>query len=147
MKLKKIETGRKIGRAEMWKITHKRKNDTYVNDEAMDIGAPDVGSDAPSSNQNIRSSGGMVELGNLNLLQKTFMLTTPFVSRSGGGQSTGAKPPRRLSVPVKASPSPNPKFIGNITPISETRKIKYGNGQGPQSRSQTPTSDSSKTPD
>ena len=22
----------------MWKITHKRKNDTYVNDEAMDIG-------------------------------------------------------------------------------------------------------------
>jgi len=21
----------------MWKITHKRKNDTYVNDEAMDI--------------------------------------------------------------------------------------------------------------
>ncbi|KAK7357023.1 hypothetical protein VNO80_16304 [Phaseolus coccineus] len=76
----KIETGREIGRAEMWKITHKRKNGTYVNDEAMDIGekidelmlqnpdtasdispndpAPDVGSDAPSSNQNIRSSGG-----------------------------------------------------------------------------------------
>ena len=22
----------------MWKITHKRKNDTYVNDGAMDIG-------------------------------------------------------------------------------------------------------------
>jgi len=22
----------------MWKITHKRKNDTYINDEAMDIG-------------------------------------------------------------------------------------------------------------
>ncbi|XP_068483278.1 uncharacterized protein [Phaseolus vulgaris] len=34
----KIETGRNIGRAEMWKITHKRKNGTYVNDEAMEIG-------------------------------------------------------------------------------------------------------------
>ncbi|KAK8473512.1 LOW QUALITY PROTEIN: hypothetical protein PHAVU_001G154901 [Phaseolus vulgaris] len=54
----KIETGRNIGRAEMWKITHKRKNDTYVNDEAMEIGAPDVASGAPSPNQNIRSSGG-----------------------------------------------------------------------------------------
>ncbi|XP_068487046.1 uncharacterized protein [Phaseolus vulgaris] len=34
----KIETGRNIGRSEMWKITHKRKNGTYVNDEAMEIG-------------------------------------------------------------------------------------------------------------
>jgi len=80
-------------------------------------------------------------------------LSTPCVSRSVSGlnfygkdKSTGAKPPRRLSVPVKASPSPNPKLTGNITPISETRKIRYGNGQGPQSRSQTPASDSSKTP-
>ncbi|ESW27322.1 hypothetical protein PHAVU_003G191800 [Phaseolus vulgaris] len=72
-------------------------------------------------------------------------LSTPCVSRSVGGQSTGAKPPRRLSVPVKASSSPNPKF-GHITPISETRKIRYGNSQGSQSRSQTPASDSSKTP-
>ncbi|XP_068487850.1 uncharacterized protein [Phaseolus vulgaris] len=34
----KIETGKNIGRAEMWKITHKRKNGTYVNDEALEIG-------------------------------------------------------------------------------------------------------------
>ncbi|KAL2321267.1 hypothetical protein Fmac_030236 [Flemingia macrophylla] len=34
----KIETGRTIGRGEMWKITHKRKNGSYVNDEAMEIG-------------------------------------------------------------------------------------------------------------
>ncbi|QCE11295.1 putative transposase [Vigna unguiculata] len=34
----KNETGKNIGRAEMWKITHKRKNGTYVNDEAMEIG-------------------------------------------------------------------------------------------------------------
>ncbi|QCD80885.1 hypothetical protein DEO72_LG2g1208 [Vigna unguiculata] len=80
-------------------------------------------------------------------------LSTPSVSRSvvglsfsGKDKSTGAKPPRRFSVPVKASPSPNPKLIGNITPISETRKIRYGNDdQGPQSRSQTPASDISKT--
>lgn len=65
---------------------------------------------------------------------------------SGKDKSTGAKPPRRLSVPAKASSSPNPKLIGNITPISETRKIRYGNDdQGPQSRSQTPASDISKT--
>ncbi|QCD99728.1 putative transposase [Vigna unguiculata] len=34
----KNETGKNIGRVEMWKITHKRKNGTYVNDEAMEIG-------------------------------------------------------------------------------------------------------------
>ncbi|XP_068502627.1 uncharacterized protein [Phaseolus vulgaris] len=34
----KIEIGKNIGRAEMWKITHKRKNGTYVNDEALEIG-------------------------------------------------------------------------------------------------------------
>jgi len=36
--IQKNETGKNIGRAEMWKITHKRKNGTYVNDEAMEIG-------------------------------------------------------------------------------------------------------------
>ncbi|KOM33256.1 hypothetical protein LR48_Vigan01g281200 [Vigna angularis] len=80
-------------------------------------------------------------------------LSTPSVSRSvvglnfsGKDKSTGAKPPRRLSVPVKASSSPNPKLIGNITPISDTRKVRYGNDdQGPQSRSQTPASDIPKT--
>ncbi|XP_068466324.1 uncharacterized protein [Phaseolus vulgaris] len=83
----KIETGKNIGRAEMWKITHKRKNGTYVNDEALEIGggsdisseeptdvifgkehpvrvrglsygASDNGSGAPSPNQIIRSSSG-----------------------------------------------------------------------------------------
>ncbi|QCD89139.1 putative transposase [Vigna unguiculata] len=34
----KLELGKNIGRAEMWKVTHKRKNGTYVNDEAMEIG-------------------------------------------------------------------------------------------------------------
>ncbi|XP_068464843.1 uncharacterized protein [Phaseolus vulgaris] len=34
----KIETGKNIGRAEMWKITHKRKNGIYVNEEALEIG-------------------------------------------------------------------------------------------------------------
>ncbi|XP_068502048.1 uncharacterized protein [Phaseolus vulgaris] len=54
----KIETGKNIGRAEMWKITHKRKNGTYVNDEALEIGASDYGSGAPSPNQVIGSSAG-----------------------------------------------------------------------------------------
>ncbi|QCD82429.1 putative transposase [Vigna unguiculata] len=35
----KLELGKNIGRAEMWKVTHKRKNGTYVNDEAMEIGS------------------------------------------------------------------------------------------------------------
>ncbi|CAJ1944051.1 unnamed protein product [Sphenostylis stenocarpa] len=79
-------------------------------------------------------------------------LSTPRVSRSVGGldfsgkdKSTSSKPPRRLSIPVRASPSPNPKLIGNITQISKSRKVKYGNGQGPQTRSLTPGSDISKT--
>ncbi|TKY55113.1 muscle M-line assembly protein unc-89 isoform X1 [Spatholobus suberectus] len=79
-------------------------------------------------------------------------LSTPRVSRSVGGldfsgkdKSTSAKPPRRLSNPVKSSPNPNPKLVGNITPISETRTMRSGNGQGPQSRSQTPASDISRT--
>ncbi|XP_068462622.1 uncharacterized protein [Phaseolus vulgaris] len=38
----KIETGKNIGRAEMWKITHKRKNGTYVNDEALEIGVVQI---------------------------------------------------------------------------------------------------------
>ncbi|KAL2337631.1 hypothetical protein Fmac_012077 [Flemingia macrophylla] len=38
----KIETGRTIGRGEMWKITYKRKNGSYVNDEAMEIGATEL---------------------------------------------------------------------------------------------------------
>ncbi|QCD87263.1 hypothetical protein DEO72_LG3g1797 [Vigna unguiculata] len=29
----KLELGKNIGRAKMWKITHKKKNGTYANDE------------------------------------------------------------------------------------------------------------------
>ncbi|KAG4932765.1 hypothetical protein JHK87_046767 [Glycine soja] len=81
-------------------------------------------------------------------------LSTPHVSRSVGGldfsgnkdKSTSAKPPRRLSNPVKAaSPTPNPKLVGNITPISESRTMRSGKGQVSQSRSQTPASDISRT--
>ncbi|KAK7388962.1 hypothetical protein VNO78_23793 [Psophocarpus tetragonolobus] len=79
-------------------------------------------------------------------------LITPRVSRSVGGldfsgkdKSTRAKPPRRLSIPVKGSPTPNPKLVGDITPISQTGTTRSDNGQWPQSRSQTPTSDISKT--
>ncbi|XP_058733359.1 uncharacterized protein LOC131604967 [Vicia villosa] len=73
---------------------------------------------------------------------------TPSVSKSVGvldfsskGKSSSAKPPRRLSNPVKASPTPSPKAVGNITPISETRSRRSGNSQGPQTRVQTPVSD------
>ncbi|KAL5064771.1 hypothetical protein RYX36_026508 [Vicia faba] len=73
---------------------------------------------------------------------------TPNVSKSVGvldfsakGKSSSAKPPRRLSNPVKASPTPSPKAVGNITPISETRSRRSGNSQGPQTRVQTPVSD------
>ncbi|RDY03673.1 hypothetical protein CR513_12712, partial [Mucuna pruriens] len=74
-------------------------------------------------------------------------LSTPRVSKSvgvldftGKDKSTSAKPPRRLSIPVKASATPNPKLVGNITPISETRTMRSG-----QSRNQTPASDISRT--
>ncbi|KAL5078075.1 hypothetical protein RYX36_017059 [Vicia faba] len=73
---------------------------------------------------------------------------TPNVSKSVGvldfsvkGKSSSAKPPRRLSNPVKASPTPSPKAVGNITPISETRSRRSGNNQGPQTKVQTPVSD------
>ncbi|CAK8563148.1 unnamed protein product [Lathyrus sativus] len=73
---------------------------------------------------------------------------TPIVSKSVGvldfsakGKSSSAKPPRRLSNPVKASPTPSPKAVANITPTSETRSRRSGNGQGPQTRVQTPVSD------
>lgn len=76
-------------------------------------------------------------------------LSTPRVSRSvcgldfsGKDKSTSAKPPRRLSIPVKASSTPNSKLV---TPISETRTMRSGYSQGPQSRNQTPASDISRT--
>ncbi|TKY53690.1 transposase, Ptta/En/Spm, plant [Spatholobus suberectus] len=33
----RIETGKIVGRGEMWNITHKRKDGSYVNDEVMEI--------------------------------------------------------------------------------------------------------------
>ncbi|KAL2321961.1 hypothetical protein Fmac_026340 [Flemingia macrophylla] len=80
-------------------------------------------------------------------------LNTPRVSKSvvgldfsGKDKSTSAKPPRRLSNPIrKTSATPNSKLVGNITPISEARAMRSGNGQGPRCRSQTPASDISRT--
>ncbi|XP_004508766.1 uncharacterized protein [Cicer arietinum] len=74
--------------------------------------------------------------------------STPNVSKSvgvldfsGKDKSSSAKPPRRLSIPVKGSATPSSKLVGNITPISETRSRRSGNGQGPQTRIKTPVSD------
>ncbi|PNX96910.1 hypothetical protein L195_g020127 [Trifolium pratense] len=74
--------------------------------------------------------------------------TTPNVSKSvgvlefsGKGKSSSAKPPRRLSIPVKASATPSPKAVGNTTPISETRSRRSGSGQGSQTRIPTPVSE------
>ncbi|KAK7317239.1 hypothetical protein RJT34_01297 [Clitoria ternatea] len=61
---------------------------------------------------------------------------------SGKDKSSSAKPPRRLSIPTKASATSGTKQSGNITPISETRTGKSANGQG---KSKTPISDISKT--
>ncbi|KAI9086498.1 hypothetical protein K1719_031582 [Acacia pycnantha] len=62
---------------------------------------------------------------------------------SGKGKSGSARPPRRLSIPAKASAIPGPKLAGrptnNISPVSETRtnnRSTYG-----QNKSGTPTSD------
>ncbi|XP_027369129.1 uncharacterized protein LOC113874973 [Abrus precatorius] len=78
--------------------------------------------------------------------------STPSVSRSvgvldfsGKDKSTSAKPPRRLSIPVKASTTLSPKLVGNITPISETRTMRSGYSQASQSRTQTPISDIPRT--
>ncbi|XP_057735787.1 uncharacterized protein LOC130951140 isoform X1 [Arachis stenosperma] len=70
---------------------------------------------------------------------------TPNVSKSvgvldfsGKEKSSSAKPPRRQSIPAKSVSTPGPKVVGSVTPISETRTKT-------QSRSQTPSSDISKT--
>ena len=55
--------------------------------------------------------------------------------------AASVKPPRRLSIPAKASAIPVPKFAGSITPISETKTRGTANGQG---RSETPISDISR---
>ncbi|XP_061353127.1 uncharacterized protein LOC133297904 [Gastrolobium bilobum] len=61
---------------------------------------------------------------------------------SGKDKSGSAKPPRRFSIPSKASATPGPKVAGNITPISETRTGRTNIGQ---SRSKTtPISEISK---
>lgn len=69
------------------------------------------------------------------------------VSKSMGvlelsGKGKSAKPARRLSIPTKATPSPAPKPISNITPISEVRAKRSGNSQR---RSDTPVSDISRS--
>lgn len=64
---------------------------------------------------------------------------------SGKDKSGSAKPPRRLSIPAKSVATPSPKLVGNITPISETRTRRSANSQGTQGRSQTPSSDISRT--
>ncbi|XP_057420096.1 uncharacterized protein LOC130714218 isoform X2 [Lotus japonicus] len=60
---------------------------------------------------------------------------------SGKDRSSSAKPPRRLSISTKGSTTPSLKMVGSITPTSETRTRRSGNGQGPPSRSQTPVSE------
>ncbi|XP_054806748.1 uncharacterized protein LOC129309274 [Prosopis cineraria] len=63
---------------------------------------------------------------------------------SGKEKSASAKPPRRLSIPAKASAIPGPKLAGkagNISPISETRTNRSTYGQN---KSETPTSDISR---
>ena len=32
-----IETGREVGRGQMWSLTHKKKDGSYVNEEAREI--------------------------------------------------------------------------------------------------------------
>lgn len=60
---------------------------------------------------------------------------------SGKGKSSSAKPPRRLSIPAKASAIPAPKQAvkpAHVSPTSETRsnnKLTYGHN-----KSETPTS-------
>ncbi|KAF5734708.1 hypothetical protein HS088_TW15G00200 [Tripterygium wilfordii] len=66
------------------------------------------------------------------------------VSKSMGvldvsAKEKSAKPPRRLSIPTKSTATPGTKATaGNVTPISEIRTRRSGNGQR---RSETPVSD------
>ncbi|XP_028788506.1 uncharacterized protein LOC114744498 [Neltuma alba] len=63
---------------------------------------------------------------------------------SGNGKSGSAKPPRRLSIPAKASAIPGPRLAGkpaNISPVSETRAFRSTYGQN---KIETPTSDISR---
>ncbi|XAR50080.1 hypothetical protein NMG60_11004307 [Bertholletia excelsa] len=64
------------------------------------------------------------------------------VSKSVGvldlsGKDKPAKPPRRLSIPAKSTPSTVPKSVGTITPISEVR-VK-------RAKNETPASDLAKS--
>ncbi|EEF52141.1 uncharacterized protein LOC8277381 [Ricinus communis] len=74
--------------------------------------------------------------------------SVPSVSRSmgvldlPGKEKSSAKPPRRLSVPIKSGVAATAKPLGTITPISEARAKRSTNGQG---KSETPLSDVSRT--
>ncbi|XP_021761664.1 uncharacterized protein LOC110726493 [Chenopodium quinoa] len=61
---------------------------------------------------------------------------------SGKNTEKAAKPPRRLSIPAKSSVSPRQKAASNITPISEARSKRFGNGP---ERCVTPLSDVSRS--
>lgn len=58
------------------------------------------------------------------------------------GKEKSAKPPRRLSIPTKASVTPSSKQASSITPISESRPKRPAN---PQPRSGTPFPDAWKS--
>ncbi|XP_047311727.1 uncharacterized protein LOC124915113 [Impatiens glandulifera] len=60
-----------------------------------------------------------------------------------GKNRSSAKPPRRLSVPSKPTPSSNPRPVGNISPISEANKAKRLFGS--QGKNGTPASDYSRS--
>lgn len=73
--------------------------------------------------------------------------TPSSVSKSMGvidlfDKGKSAKPARRLSIPTKATLSPAPKPVGNITPITETRAKRSVSSQV---KSDTPVSDVSKS--
>lgn len=58
------------------------------------------------------------------------------------GKEKTAKPPRRLSIPNKSNVSPVARTPSNMTPISEIRSRRTGNGQG---KCDTPGSDISRS--
>ncbi|GMH01348.1 hypothetical protein Nepgr_003187 [Nepenthes gracilis] len=59
-----------------------------------------------------------------------------------GKDKSSAKPPRRLSIPVKSAISPHQKLTSSITPISEARVRRSTNSEG---KGDTPLSDVSKS--
>ncbi|XP_051123134.1 uncharacterized protein LOC127246014 isoform X2 [Andrographis paniculata] len=86
----------------------------------------------------------LADSANSNSTAKRGRIASSSVSKSVGvldvsSKEKPSKPPRRLSVPSKSNASPAPKFIGNITPISETRATRSS------AKNDTPLSDVSKS--